>query len=73
MATKMREVLVCEGSIGLCVTVRILHFDFLRIALGWGISMNPARRNCRARSRTRIGYSTPFIDGSFAVGIKPFE
>ena len=22
--------------------------------------MTPARRNCRARSRTRIGYSTPF-------------
>ena len=37
------------------------------------ISMTPARRNCRARSRTRIGYSTPFIDSSFAVGIEPFE
>jgi len=35
--------------------------------------MTPARRNCRARSRTRIGYSTPFIDSSFAVGIEPFE
>ena len=51
--------------------VRILRF--WRIALGGGISMTPARRNCRARSRTRIGYSTPFIDSSFAVGIKPFE
>jgi len=29
--------------------------------------MTPARRNCRARSRTRICYSTPFIDSSFAV------
>ena len=72
MATKMREVLVCEGSIGLCVTVRILHFQ--RIALmGGDISMTPARRNCRARSRTRIGYSTPYIDSSFPVGIEPFE
>jgi len=35
--------------------------------------MTPARRNCRARSRTRIGYSTPFIDSSFAVGIEAFE
>ena len=35
--------------------------------------MTPARRNCRARSRTRIGYSTPFIDSSFPVGIEPFE
>jgi len=34
--------------------------------------MPPARRNCRALSRTRIGYSTPFIDSSFAVGIEPF-
>ena len=51
--------------------VRILRF--WRIALGGGISMTPARRNCRARSRTRIGYSTPFIDSSFAVGIEPFE
>ena len=51
--------------------VRIL--PFWRIALGGGISMTPARRNCRARSRTRIGYSTPFIDSSFAVGSEPFE
>jgi len=35
--------------------------------------MTPARKNCRARSRTRIGCSTPFIDSSFAVGIEPFE
>ena len=35
--------------------------------------MTPARRNYRARSRTRIGYSTPFIDSSFRVGIEPFE
>ena len=34
--------------------------------------MIPARRNCRARSRTRIGYNTPFIDSSFEVGIEPF-
>ena len=53
------------------LNVRILHF--WRIALGGSISMTPARRNCRARSRTRIGYSTPFIDSSFAVGIEPFE
>ena len=46
---------------------------FWRIALDGGISMTPGRRNCRARSRTRIGYSTPFIDSSFAVGIEPFE
>jgi hypothetical protein len=46
---------------------------FWRIALGGGISMTPARRNCRARSRSRIGYSTPFIDSSFPVGIEPFE
>jgi len=51
--------------------VRILHF--WRIALGGGISMTPARRNCRARSRTRIGYSTPFIESSLALGIEPFE
>ena len=53
------------------LNVRILHF--WRIALGGGISMTPARRNCRASSRTRVGYSTPFIDSSFAVGIEPFE
>ena len=53
------------------LNVRILRF--WRIALGGGISMTPARRNCRARSRTRIGYSTPFIDSSFAVGIEPCE
>ena len=53
------------------LNVRILRF--WRIALGGGISMTPARRNCRARSRTRIGYSTPFIDSSFPVGIEPFE
>jgi len=53
------------------LNVRILHF--WRIASGGGISMTPARRNCRARSRTRIGYSTPFIDSSFPVGIEPFE
>jgi len=35
--------------------------------------MTPVRKNCRAGSRTRIGYSTPFIDSSFAVGIEPFE
>ena len=58
-------------SFALPLNVRILHF--WRIALGGGISMTPARRNCRARSRTRIGYSTPFIDSSFAVGIEPFE
>ena len=34
--------------------------------------MTPARRNCPARSHTRIGYSTSFIDSSFAVGIEPF-
>ena len=39
---------------------------FWRIALGGGISMTPARRNCRARSRTRIGYSTPFKRSSTA-------
>ena len=59
------------NSFALPLNVRILHF--WRIALGGGISMTPARRNCRARSRTRIGYSTPFIDSSFAVGIEPFE
>ena len=59
------------NSFALPLNVRILRF--WRIALGGGISMTPARRNCRARSRTRIGYSTPFIDSSFAVGIKPFE
>ena len=53
------------------LNVRILRF--WRIALGGGISMTPARRNCRARLRTRIGYSTPFIDSSFPVGIEPFE
>ena len=53
------------------LNVRILHF--WRIALRGGISMTQARRNCRARSRTRIGYSTPFIDSSFAVGIEPCE
>jgi len=61
------------NSFALPLNVRILHFDFWRIALGGGISMNPARRNWRARSRTRIGYSTPFIDSSFAVGIEPCE
>ena len=35
--------------------------------------MTPARRNYRARSRARIGYSTPFIESSLAVGIEPFE
>ena len=59
------------NSFALPLNVRILHF--WRIALGGGISMTPARRNCRARSRTRIGYSTPFIDSSFAVGIEPCE
>ena len=59
------------NSFALPLNVRILRF--WRIALGGGISMTPARRNCRARSRTRIGYSTPFIDSSFAVGIEPFE
>ena len=47
---------------------------FLAHCIGRGhIYDTPARRNCRARSRTRIGYSTPFIDSSFAVGIEPFE
>ena len=55
----------------LSLNVRILRF--WRIALGGGISMTPARRNCRASSRTRVGYSTPFIDSSFPVGIEPFE
>ena len=59
------------NSFALPLNVRILRF--WRIALGGGISMTPARRNCRARSRTRIGYSTPFIDSSFPVGIEPFE
>ena len=59
------------NSFALPLNVRILRF--WRIALGGGISMTPARRNCRARSRTRIGYSTPFIDSSFAVGIEPCE
>ena len=60
-----------KNSFALPLNVRILHF--WRIALGGGISMTPARRNCRARSRTRIGYSTPFIDSSIPVGIEPFE
>ena len=59
------------NSFALPLNVRILHF--WRIALGGGISMTPARRNCRARSRARIGYSTPFIESSLAVGIEPFE
>ena len=59
------------NSFALPLNVRILRF--WRIALRGGISMTPVRRNCRARSRTRIGYSTPFIDSSFAVGIEPCE
>jgi len=59
------------NSFALPLNVRILRF--WRIALGGGISMTPARSNCRARSRTRIGYSTPFVDSSFPVGIEPFE
>ena len=39
---------------------------FGALHLGGGISMTPARRNCRARSRTRIGYSTPFKRSSTA-------